>query len=216
MINPKDIQGKKFEKSAFGYKAEEVDSYLKDIAISYATMMKENDDCEGKILKLIDKVNEYREDEDALKEALLGAQKQGNRVLADAKSEAERIIREASEKAEKLLKDATANSERLIIVTKQQYDTDKNKLAILQKEVSNFKSSLSELYNKQLRLIMEIPEVDDDDEPQQAEIKHEETAVHQEATQEKPQATGAPYPNNNFKPNESRFGELKFGQNQNK
>ncbi len=38
-MNPKDVASKKFEKG-FGYKQEEVDAYLKEVAVALATAMK--------------------------------------------------------------------------------------------------------------------------------------------------------------------------------
>ena len=42
MLTPNDISSKKFEKSAFGYKPEEVDAFLSDILGSYNEMYQEN------------------------------------------------------------------------------------------------------------------------------------------------------------------------------
>ena len=69
MLDPKIITSKKFEKATFGYKPEEVDEFLKEIAISYAAIVKENEGSEDKIVKLVDRINQYREDEDAIKDA---------------------------------------------------------------------------------------------------------------------------------------------------
>ena len=79
-MNPQDISNKKFEKSMSGYKTEEVDEYLRDVAIAYAKAIKEKEENELKIVKLVEKINEYRGDEDAIRDALLVAQKQGNRT----------------------------------------------------------------------------------------------------------------------------------------
>ena len=52
MLNPRDISEKRFEKGTFGYKPEEVDAFLNEVAESYtkiATIAHEN---ETKIIKL--------------------------------------------------------------------------------------------------------------------------------------------------------------------
>ena len=84
MISAKDISNRRFEKAAFGYKQEEVDEFLKELVTELTMMQKERNDIESKLQILADKVREYRQDEDALKDALLGAQKQGHRVIAEA------------------------------------------------------------------------------------------------------------------------------------
>ena len=54
------------------------------------------------------KIREYRKDEDALRNALLIAKKQGIAVVNEAKEDAEKIRKDAQEKAEKTIKDADA------------------------------------------------------------------------------------------------------------
>ena len=81
LINAKDISNKRFEKAAFGYKQEEVDDFLKELVSELTMMQKERNDIESKLQILADKVREYRQDEDALKDALLGAQKQDRKSV---------------------------------------------------------------------------------------------------------------------------------------
>ena len=112
-MNPQDISNKKFSKSAAGYKPEEVEEYLRDVAIAYAKAVKEKEENELKIVKLVEKINEYRSDEDAIRDALLIAQKQGNRVIAEAKAEAEKIVSEAKAKRDALLADIQSDCDAL-------------------------------------------------------------------------------------------------------
>lgn len=152
MLSVTDIRNKSFEKSARGYKCDEVESFLNTVAGDYDSLLRQADESEQKILKLVDRINEYREDEDAIKNALLSAQKQGMKIVVQAEQEAKQIVNNAS-----------IDSQKLVIATKEEYNDEIQKLAKLKKDVTEFKRSLTELYNKQLRLIMEIPEVDDDD-----------------------------------------------------
>ena len=125
MISAKDISNKRFEKAAFGYKQEEVDEFLKELVSELTIMQKERNDIESKLQILADKVQEYRQDEDALKDALLGAQKQGHRVIAEAQEKARIIVEEAEAKAANMLEEA-----------KQKYETtvEENKVSIEGKE----------------------------------------------------------------------------------
>lgn len=151
MISPKEISEKKFEKIGKGYRVEEVDTYLKEVAFSIANMTKTFDDNEAKIEKLVDKINEYREEEDTIKAAILGAQKQAKQIILEAEIESQKIIANAKDK-----------SEALLYRIKDEYSDELAKLENLKKEVSLFKSQLTDLYNKQLHLIMDIPEFSDD------------------------------------------------------
>jgi len=60
MLKPKDISDKRFERSSRGYNIEDVDNFLADVASSYANIYNEYEQSEGKILKLVEKINERR------------------------------------------------------------------------------------------------------------------------------------------------------------
>ena len=70
MITPGEINTKRFEKASFGgYKTEDVDSYLTLLAGEFAKISEENTVLEEKIVVLVDKLEEYKADEDSLKSA---------------------------------------------------------------------------------------------------------------------------------------------------
>jgi DivIVA domain-containing protein len=108
-VNAKDIVSKEFDTvKRGGYDAAEVDTFLKDVSIEYKKMQNENEELEKKLEVLAEKIREYRKDEDALRDALLIAKKQGIAVVNEAKEDAEKIRKEAKEKADKTIKDADA------------------------------------------------------------------------------------------------------------
>ncbi|MBE6838201.1 MAG: DivIVA domain-containing protein [Ruminococcus sp.] len=199
MINAKEISTKRFEKTTIGgYKMEEVDEYLRELALEVAALQKDKDDADKKIDVLADKVRDYMRDEDALKDALLGAQRQGHQVIEDAKMVANKIINEANEQADEILSD-----------TKKQLEIEKKRLAEMQQEVADFKSNLLGLYKEHLDLITSLPEkeYDDDVAPAQEEIVADEAEAdvsEAEAEVETPFTKPAAAEHN---PN------LKFGQN---
>lgn len=110
-MNAKDIVSKEFDTvKRGGYDAAEVDTFLKDVSIEYKKLQNENDELEKKLEVLAEKIREYRKDEDALRDALLIAKKQGIAVVNEAKEDAEKIRKEAKEKADKTIKDTDALS----------------------------------------------------------------------------------------------------------
>lgn len=114
-MNAKEIVGKHFEKAAFnGYRTEDVDEYLREISEEFSKLQRENGELERKLEVLADKIREYRNDEEALKDALLIAQKQGNAIIAESKSIAEQLTRETNETVEKQLAEAKEKSENTI------------------------------------------------------------------------------------------------------
>lgn len=114
-MNAKDILARRFEKATFnGYKTEDVDDFLKEISGEYSQLQKEKNELERKLEVLADKIREYRDDEDALKDALLMAQKQGNQIITDSKAAADKLQRETDEAIAKQLAEAKAKAEKMI------------------------------------------------------------------------------------------------------
>ena len=105
-MNAKDIVSKEFDTvKRGGYDAAEVDTFLKDVSIEYKKLQNENAELEKKLEVLAEKIREYRKDEDALRDALLIAKKQGIAVVNEAKDDAEKIRKEAQEKTKLLFLD---------------------------------------------------------------------------------------------------------------
>lgn len=244
MLKANDIKNKTFDTVKNGYDPDEVSAFLAEIAKDYAAALSANDDSEAKIIKLVEKINEYRADEDAIKDAMINAQKEASKTVNDAKakardmiesakteqvrlaeqsaSECERIIREHKEKCAQLIKENTEITEKKITEIRNQLEEEKSKYESLKSEVTYFKANLVELYNKQLHLIMEIPEVtseesteeaaDPVEEPVQAEKVEEKGAAESSAKDEQLEKvlnTGS------FEPviPKENFADLRFGKN---
>lgn len=183
-MNAKDITSKKFSKSTMGYKAEEVDEYLRDIALAYAKVVKEKEENEAKIIKLVEKINEYRNDEDAIRDALLVAQKQGNRIITDAKAKADEIVSEAQAKHDAMVAEIAGDCEKIkiqevekvktaikeendklnavVAASRTQIEMQNDKLNKLKNEVTTFKKTLVSLLLEQTRLANALPELTDE------------------------------------------------------
>lgn len=218
MLTAKDINNKKFEQTRPGYKPEEVDDFLREIALQITQMQKDKEEVEKKIEVLVESVREYKKDEDALKDALIGAQKQGRAVVQEAHENADKIIAEAHVKAEEIIGN-----------TRVQLEKEKHCLAKMQQEVSDFKQNLLTMYKAHLEQITSIPEFEDEGEEEAApaptveekpveQPKAEPAPVNMEATRVvdtssvKRERTGFPFESNQSS-GESKFGNLKFGQN---
>lgn len=114
-MNAKDIVSKSFGRETLnGYKRDEVDAFMQEMSDEFAQLQKENEELQSKLEVLADKIREYREEEDALKDALLVAQKQGNAIVAESKASAEKLTKETAEAVAKQLSDAKVKSERLV------------------------------------------------------------------------------------------------------
>ena len=114
-MNAKEISTRRFQKAAInGYKTDDVDDFIKEVSDEFAQLQKENLELERKLEVLADKIREYRDDEDALKDALLLAQKQGNAIVAESKASAEKLTKETNEAVAKQLSEANIKAQRLV------------------------------------------------------------------------------------------------------
>lgn len=110
MITSQDIREKTFEKATFGgYNMNEVDDFLEELADNLAVSQKETATLKGKMKVLAEKVQEYRESEDAMHQALVTAQKVAKNIEEESRAKADALVSEAQAKADEIL--AAANEE---------------------------------------------------------------------------------------------------------
>ena len=174
MITAKDIQKKKFEKVKFGYSPEEVDEFLSQIENDIRLMQQDLDDSNEKVQLLADKVREYKDQEEDIKNALLGAQKQARQVIDDAKARAAEMEQEAKTAAEAAKSQALIDQETQLKQISERLDQENQSLVTTQKQVAAFKQTLFDLYKQHLELISRIPdEIGDDDEYEDGEYEDE-------------------------------------------
>ena len=127
MITAQDIREKTFEKSRIGgYDMAAVDDFLEELADDVTAYQKENAVLKSKMKVLVDKIEEYRANEEALNMAVLSAQKLAVQIENDARTRSAAMIEEAeqqvkarvggieaeTEKQEKRLADAKAATEK--------------------------------------------------------------------------------------------------------
>ncbi len=146
-MNVDDIRNAVFDKTMRGYRMEQVDDFLAQVAAEFERMEQEKEDIEKKLYILAEKVDQYRNDEETLKTALLNAQRMGESVIYEARQKAETIVYEANSKASQL-KDEAA----------QTVADAELELARLKAEVSSFKGGVLDLYRQHIELLSAIPE----------------------------------------------------------
>ena len=96
MITAQDIREKSFEKARIGgYDMASVDNFLEDIADEITAAQKENAVLKSKMKVLVDKIEEYRANEEALNMAVLSAQKLAVQIEADARARSASMLDEA-------------------------------------------------------------------------------------------------------------------------
>ena len=106
MITYQDIREKSFDnaKAVFGgYDMGAVEDYLDELADAFEALQKENSALKGKMKILVEKIEEYRANEDALNRSILSAQKLSVQIESDARARASSIVSEAETKAASIL-----------------------------------------------------------------------------------------------------------------
>lgn len=121
-MTPQDIREKTFEKAMFGgYDMAAVQNYQEEVATELANAQKEIAVLKGKMKVLVDKIEEYRASEDAMRLAILSAQKVGKQIEDDAKTNADKILSEAKNTSDRILgglQHETANEEAKLLTAK--------------------------------------------------------------------------------------------------
>ncbi len=187
MITSKDVRNKRFGKSSFGYNQEEIDEFLSQLEAELDEMERERAEANKKIEILAEKVREYMGEEEALKDALLGAQKQGRQVLKEAQEKADKIIADAEYHASNIKESAESQHLDIINTYREAEAVEERNLSDVRKQVSEFKKEIFELYKEHLALISNIPEYEEDPvqpDTVKAEIESENETAEPEAQPE--------------------------------
>lgn len=121
-MTPQDIREKTFEKAMFGgYDMAAVQNYQEEVATELSNAQKEIAVLKGKMKVLVDKIEEYRASEDAMRLAILSAQKVGKQIEDDAQARADKILSEAKNTSDRILgglQHETANEEAKLLNAK--------------------------------------------------------------------------------------------------
>ena len=140
MLTPQEVSEHAFAKASFGgYNMAMVDEFLDVLTEDYTALYKENATLKAKMKVLVDKVEEYRSTEDAMRKALLTAQK-----MADD------LVDEAKQKRDKLLQNAEADAKARIGEIQQEIREEQLRLAAAQNATAAYVSKLKELYQHEM------------------------------------------------------------------
>lgn len=204
MVSPEEIRTVTFEKNMRGYRCDDVDAFLQQIAQDMEgmteqieTLQKQKEESDQKLYILAQKIEEYRKDEDTLKTALLNAQRMGENVIREAKQKAESILREANIKADDITRDARED------VTEQKVELER-----IQAEVAHFKANVLGLYKQHIESLSTLPGGEEQEEQpaeepqaqtpplaQQPAPQDDEPAVRQLPQEDEPLAAAFPQGN---------------------
>ena len=166
MITAQDIREKTFEKSRMnGYDMASVDDFLEELAEDISASQKENAVLKSKMKVLVDKIEEYRANEEALNMAILSAQKL-----------AVQIESEARQRAAAMIEDAERQVKAKVGSIQEQTAAEERRLSDAQTATKIFLDKAKELCSEHLTRLgvisgeLQLPE----EEPEAAEVEEEE------------------------------------------
>lgn len=99
MITPQQIDQISFSQARHGYDMEQVDKILEPLTEDYVTLYKENALLKSKMRVLVGKLEEYRKNEAAAKDAVESAKRSAERMVQEAEAKCAQMMRQASQAA---------------------------------------------------------------------------------------------------------------------
>ena len=152
MFTPQEVSEKVFPKASFGgggYSMAAVDEFLDALTEDYTALFKENVTLKAKLKVLAEKVEEYRSTEEAMRQALLTAQKMAAKLVQEAQAEKEQILSDARTEAQ-------AEIHRL----DDERQAEERKLRAAQEKTAEFIRRSDELCKAQSAFLQSLPELD--------------------------------------------------------
>ena len=141
MITAQDIREKTFEKSRInGYDMASVDDFLEQLADELAAAQRDNAVLKQKMKVLVDKIEEYRSNEEALNLAILSAQKLAVQIEKDAR-----------QRADEMLADAEAQVKAKVGSIEEETEIQKQRLADAKAATAKYFEAARALCNAQLQ-----------------------------------------------------------------
>lgn len=147
MLTIDEIRNVSFRKARVGgYSPEDVDAFIDEVIVAFEQTKKEKADLVRKMDILATRVEQYRADEETVRNALLASQK-----VADAS------IREAKEKSAAILREAEAKAQKLLIETNGVTAKEKDNYLQLKTDAVQLREELKALYERHLQTIEDLP-----------------------------------------------------------
>ncbi|NCC69582.1 MAG: DivIVA domain-containing protein [Clostridia bacterium] len=137
MMTPQEVSQRAFTKASFGgYNMAQVDEFLDVLTADYTVLYKESAVLKSKMKVLVEKLEEYRATEDAMRMTLLSAQKMASAMVA-----------EAEEKKNAALRDAEADAKQKIADIRQEIENEEYRLTATKNATVAYMLHLKELFD---------------------------------------------------------------------
>ncbi len=139
MMTPSELREYEFKGAGRNaYKADDVDIFFGEVAVAYEKLFRENAELVKRVSLLADRLEQFKHDEDQIKQAVIGAQKAADIIVKeaensveDSKIEAEAILAAAKGEADIIKSDAekqaVADSDLLLSIARDKAEEIINK-----------------------------------------------------------------------------------------
>ena len=126
MFTPQQIEQISFAKATFGgYDMHDVDEFLEPLTEDYITLYKENALLKSRIQSLVKKMEEYRDNEASMRDAIVNAQKTCDLMVKEAESKCAQMLNEANQAAAANMR----NNDAIIAAENQRVENAKKEAA---------------------------------------------------------------------------------------
>lgn len=194
MFTPEQLENISFgKKFGGGYNTEDVDSFLEPLIADYITLYNENASLRSKMRVIVSKLEEYRNAEASIKEAMINTKKACDSQIAKTEAKCASMIRNAEAaavEADKKIAAEEARVENARILAAQQ---------------------ILELKNQLASCVQLLTEIQENHRPSTASVADEAPATTETLSDapENAEQQNSPSPN----PAEDMFANLQFGRN---
>ena len=146
MFTPQQIEQISFSRATFGgYDMQDVDEFLEPLTEDYITLYKENALLKSKMKVLVGKLEEYRNNEASMKDAIVNAQKTCDKMVKEAEAKCAQMLNDANATAAESVK----NNDALIAAEEARLDearrTARNKIEELQNQIRSCLNALERI-----------------------------------------------------------------------
>ena len=137
MLTPQEVSSKTFPKAVMGgYAMAAVDEFLDALTEDYTSLYKEAAALKAKVKTLMEKMEEYRQVEDAMRSTLLAAQRTAKEIVSEAEQKRDAIAAEAEARKHSLVADAETVAKERMAELEQQVADEEEKLAATKARVA--------------------------------------------------------------------------------
>ena len=149
MFTPQEIQERTFEKAVFGgYDMQTVDEFLEPLTEDYITLYRENAVLKSKMKVLVEKLEEYRAQEQSMRKAIISAQRTADAMVAEAEKKCAQLMNNADAAAQ--LQQTDAQLAQQIERVNNAKKTAKNFIEVLEQDIRGHLELLEKLKNEDL------------------------------------------------------------------